>query len=216
MPINLPTSTMDTTQTKLDQSRLQSDSLVGSITKPIILDDTSDQESSVGVYPSPSGSSIVVTAQTILEQSRYRLNSLVGSITNPIILNDTNNQESSVEVYSPLGRSPRNSSFCLKRKRSISDDCDPIQDKTNAKSRIVGPRGYNSCPNSKRAVQRNYVNQIAIQKLSKDSDVVISGNTNIGYEYEEEIGSVKYEYRIRRSPDTSPYGAAPPSTQTYI
>ena len=94
---------MDATQTTLEQNRSQFDSLVGSFTKPIVLDDTSDEESSVEVYPPPSRNGLVIAAQSNLEQSKYRLNSRVGSTTNPIVLDGTSDQESSIEVYSSLG-----------------------------------------------------------------------------------------------------------------
>ena len=190
---------MDTTQTTPEQSGSQSDTLVGSVIKPIVLDETSNQESSIEAYPAPSRSSIVIAAQTILEQSRYRLNGLVGSVTNLIILDDINDQERSVEVYSSLGRGPMSSPFNLKRKRSVSDDRDPNQAKTNAKFRFVGPREYNSHPNSKQAVQPSCIDQVAIQKLSKDPDVIVSEECKIGYEYDYGFGEeIWRQQRLRK------------------
>ena len=122
------------------------------------------------------------------EQSGPRSNSLVGSVTNSIALDDTSDRESSAEVYPSLSGSTMSNSFHLKRKRSDGDDRDLNQNKTNAKSRFVGPRGYDSHLNSKRAVQPSYINQAIIQKLSKDPDMVIPEDSNLGSEYGEQIG----------------------------
>ena len=186
---------MDATQTNPEQSGPQSDSLVGSIMKPIVLDDASDQNDSAKVDSSPSRSSIIIATQPLLEQNWHYPDGLVGSVTNPITLDDTSDQESSAAVYPLLNGSTASSSSHLKRKRLTTDDYDPNRGETNAESYFEGLSDHNSLPSPKRAVRPSCVNRVTIRKLWRDSDRAISEDPDVGYKHEEEV---RRQRRLRK------------------
>ena len=101
-----------------------------------------------------------------------------GDVTNPIVLDNTGDQEKNLEVHPSQSRSTTGSSCHLKRKRSISDYWITNEDETNMKSCCLGSCGCNISLNPQRAVRLGYAVWTAIEKLLKDPNITVPGDSN--------------------------------------